>query len=243
MDLQNKTVLITGSTRGIGLAMAKAFYEAGCQIVLNGRKNIPTELLAEFADSQRVFAVAGDVADAAEAQNIVAQSLEHFGQLDILINNAGITRDMLANRMTLEDFRAPIETNLVGSFNVTQPALKAMYHARSGCIINISSVVALIGNVGQINYAASKAGLIGMTKTIAREAARRHVRCNAIAPGMIETDMVAALSDKTQEKLKSEIPLGRFGDPKVVAQTAVFLAENEYVTGQVITVDGGLAMA
>lgn len=242
MDLQNKTVLVTGSTRGIGLAIAKAFYQAGCRVVLNGRKTIPEQVLAEFTDSQRVFAVTGDVADASEAQEMVAQALAHFGQLDILVNNAGITRDMLVNRMTLEDFKAPIETNLIGSFNVTQPALKAMYRARSGCIINISSVVALIGNVGQVNYAASKAGLIGMTKTIAREAARRNVRCNAITPGMIDTDMVAVLSEKTQEKLKSEIPLGHFGQPDEVAQTAVFLAENDYVTGQVITVDGGLAM-
>ncbi|MFT8324474.1 3-oxoacyl-ACP reductase family protein [Oenococcus sicerae] len=243
MDLQGKTVLVTGSTRGIGLAIAEAFYAAGCRVVINGRKAVSDDVLAHFPDSKRVLAIIGDVADQTQAQALVSRTIEHFGQLDVLVNNAGITRDMLANRMSLEDFKAPIEVNLVGSFNVSQAALKPMYHQRSGSIINLASVVGLVGNIGQINYAASKAGLIGMTKTLAREAARRHVRCNAIAPGMIQTDMVAVLAEKTQAQLKEQIPLGDFGSPRVVAQTAVFLAENDYITGQVVTVDGGLTMA
>ena len=243
MDLQDKTVLDTASTRGIGLAIAKAFYSRGCNIVLNSRHAIPEELLKQFSDNNRVFSAIGDVANEKEAQYIVEQTIEHFHQIDVLVNNAGINRDMLANRMSSEDFQAPIKTNLIGSFNVTQPALKTMYHQKRGSIINISSVVALIGNIGQLNYAASKAGLIGLTKTLAREAARRHVRCNAIAPGMISTDMVSALAEKNQEQLKKQIPLGDFGSPDEVAQAAVFLAENDYVTGQVITIDGGLSMA
>ncbi|KGO31874.1 3-oxoacyl-ACP reductase family protein [Oenococcus alcoholitolerans] len=243
MEIKDKVVLVTGSSRGIGLAVAKAFYQAGAKVILNSRHQIDDSILKDFSDSERIAIISGDVADAQQAADLVQQAADKFGSLDILVNNAGITRDMLANRMSLADFKAPIETNLIGTFNVTQPALKLMYKQRAGVIINLSSVVALIGNIGQINYASSKAALIGFTKSLAREASRRHVRCNAIAPGMIDTDMVSVLSEKNQDNLKKQIPLGDFGKPEDVAKTAVFLAENDYITGQVLTVDGGLTMA
>ncbi|WEV37149.1 3-oxoacyl-ACP reductase family protein [Lactobacillus sp. ESL0677] len=240
MDLKDKVVLVTGSSRGIGLAIAKAFAQAGAKIVLNARQPIAQAVLAEFKTP--VIDVSADVTEPAAVKELIAQIMAHFGQLDVVVNNAGINKDGLLNRMSEADFDCVLKTNLVGTFNVIRQALRPMYKQRSGCFINMASVVGLTGNIGQANYAASKAGVIGLTKSVAKEAALRNLRCNAIAPGMIATQMTQALSEKRQAEIAKQIPLKRFGQIEEVAQTAVFLAQNDYITGQVITVDGGLTM-
>ncbi|MDF7682897.1 3-oxoacyl-[acyl-carrier-protein] reductase [Lactobacillus sp. ESL0679] len=240
MDLKDKVVLVTGSSRGIGLAIAKAFAQAGAKIVLNARQPIAQAVLAEFKTP--VIDVSADVTEPAAVKELIAQIMAHFGQLDVVVNNAGINKDGLLNRMSEADFDRVLKTNLVGTFNVIRQALRPMYKQRSGCFINMASVVGLTGNIGQANYAASKAGVIGLTKSVAKEAALRNLRCNAIAPGMIATQMTQALSEKRQAEIAKQIPLKRFGQIEEVAQTAVFLAQNDYITGQVITVDGGLTM-
>lgn len=243
MELQNKNVLITGSARGIGLAIAHKFASVGANVILNGLSGISDDILAEFAGySGKVVAVIGDVSKSADAQRIVEEAVAALGSVDVLVNNAGITRDKLMLKMTEEDFEQVLKVNLTGTFNMTQSVLKPMTKARQGAIINVSSVVGLIGNVGQANYAASKAGLIGFTKSVAREVAARNVRVNAIAPGMIESDMTDVLSDKVKEATLAQIPMKRFGNTSEVAEVATFLARQEYLTGQVIAIDGGLAM-
>ena len=243
MELQNKNVLITGSARGIGLAIAHKFASVGANVILNGLSGISDDILAEFAGySGKVVAVIGDVSKSADAQRIVEEAVAALGSVDVLVNNAGITRDKLMLKMTEEDFEQVLKVNLTGTFNMTQSVLKPMTKARQGAIINVSSVVGLIGNVGQANYAASKAGLIGFTKSVAREVAARNVRVNAIAPGMIESDMTDVLSDKVKEATLAQIPMKRFGNTSEVAEVAVFLARQEYLTGQVIAIDGGLTM-
>ena len=186
--------------------------------------------------------ISGDVSDSTDAKRMVEEAIEKLGSVDILVNNAGITKDKLMLKLTEEDFEQVLKVNLVGAFNMTQAVLKPMTKARQGAIINVSSVVGLIGNVGQANYAASKAGLIGFTKSVAREVAARNVRVNAIAPGMIESDMTDVLSDKVKETTLAQIPMKRFGNTSEVAEVATFLARQEYLTGQVIAIDGGLAM-
>ena len=243
MDLKGKVTFITGSTRGIGLAIAKAFAQAGANIVLNGRSAISAELIAEIeAFGVKCIGVSGDISDFEEAGRMIQETQEKLGPITILINNAGITNDKLMLRMKPEEFDQVLKINLVGTFNMTQQVLKKMLKQREGAIINLSSVSGLIGNVGQANYAASKAGVVGFTKSVAREVAPRGITCNAIAPGFIQTDMTDVLSDKEKEQVTQNIPLQRFGQVEDVAQTAIFLAKNPYITGQVINVDGGLVM-
>ena len=243
MELKGKNVFITGSTRGIGLAMAHKFASLGANIVLNGRREIGEELISDFSDyGVQVIPISGDVSDSTDAKRMVEEAIEKLGSVDILVNNAGITKDKLMLKLTEEDFEQVLKVNLVGAFNMTQAVLKPMTKARQGAIINVSSVVGLIGNVGQANYAASKAGLIGFTKSVAREVAARNVRVNAIAPGMIESDMTDVLSDKVKEATLAQIPMKRFGNTSEVAEVSTFLARQEYLTGQVIAIDGGLAM-
>lgn len=243
MEISNKNVFVTGSTRGIGLAIAHKFASLGANVVLNGRSAISEDLLAQFADyGVQVIGISGDVSSQADAKRMVDEAISTLGTVDILINNAGITRDGMALRMSEEDFEAVLKINLTGTFNMTQAVLKPMTKARAGAIINLSSVVGLMGNAGQANYAASKAGVIGFSKSIAREVAARNVRVNVIAPGFIESDMTAVLSDKIKEGMMGQIPMKRFGQVEEVADVAVFLAKQEYVTGQVVSIDGGLSM-
>ncbi|HFU6522301.1 TPA: 3-oxoacyl-[acyl-carrier-protein] reductase [Enterococcus hirae] len=243
MELTGKNVFITGSTRGIGAAVALAFAKAGANIVLNGRKAIPEEKINKIkAQGVNCIGVSGDISDYEKAGLMVEEAEKQLGSIDILINNAGITNDKLLMRMSAEDFKACLDINLTGTFNMTQHVLKKMMKKREGAIINLSSVSGLIGNVGQANYAASKAGVVGFTKSVAREAAARGVTCNAIAPGFIATDMTEVLSDKVKEQVVKQIPMQRFGSVEDVANAAIFLAESPYITGQVINVDGGLVM-
>ena len=243
MKLEQKNVFITGSSRGIGLAIAHKFASLGANVVLNSRGEISEELLAEFKPyGVKVLAISGDVSDFADAKRMVDQAIEELGSVDILVNNAGITQDTLMLKMTEEDFEKVLKVNLTGAFNMTQAVLKQMIKAREGAIINMSSVVGLMGNIGQANYAASKAGLIGFTKSVAREVANRNVRVNAIAPGMIESDMTAVLSDKVKDAMLAQIPMKQFGQAEQVAEVTAFLASQDYLTGQVIAIDGGLTM-
>lgn len=243
MKLEQKNVFITGSSRGIGLAIAHKFASLGANVVLNSRGEINEELLAEFKPyGVKVLAISGDVSDFADAKRMVDQAIEELGSVDVLVNNAGITQDTLMLKMTEEDFEKVLKVNLTGAFNMTQSVLKPMIKAREGAIINMSSVVGLMGNIGQANYAASKAGLIGFTKSVAREVANRNVRVNAIAPGMIESDMTAVLSDKIKDAMLAQIPMKQFGQAEQVAEVTAFLASQDYLTGQVIAIDGGLTM-
>ena len=243
MELQNKNVLITGSARGIGLAIAHKFASVGANVILNGLSGISDDILAEFAGySGKVVAVIGDVSKSADAQRIVEEAVAALGSVDVLVNNAGITRDKLMLKMTEEDFEQVLKVNLTGTFNMTQSVLKPMTKARQGAIINLSSVVGLAGNIGQANYAASKAGLIGFSKSVAREVAARNIRVNWIAPGFIASDMTDVLPEKIKEASLALIPMKRFGTPEEVADVALFLAGQEYLTGQVITIDGGFTM-
>ena len=243
MELQNKNVLIIGSARGIGLAIAHKFASVGANVILNGLSGISDDILAEFAGySGKVVAVIGDVSKSADAQRIVEEAVAALGSVDVLVNNAGITRDKLMLKMTEEDFEQVLKVNLTGTFNMTQSVLKPMTKARQGAIINLSSVVGLAGNIGQANYAASKAGLIGFSKSVAREVAARNIRVNCIAPGFIASDMTDVLPEKIKEASLALIPMKRFGTPEEVADVALFLAGQEYLTGQVITIDGGFTM-
>ena len=243
MELQNKNVLITGSARGIGLAIAHKFASVGANVILNGLSGISDDILAEFAGySGKVVAVIGDVSKSADAQRIGEEAVAALGSVDVLVNNAGITRDKLMLKMTEEDFEQVLKVNLTGTFNMTQSVLKPMTKARQGAIINLSSVVGLAGNIGQANYAASKAGLIGFSKSVAREVAARNIRVNCIAPGFIASDMTDVLPEKIKEASLVLIPMKRFGTPEEVADVALFLAGQEYLTGQVITIDGGFTM-
>ncbi|RBR31053.1 3-oxoacyl-[acyl-carrier-protein] reductase [Enterococcus cecorum] len=242
MELKGQTAFITGSTRGIGLAIAKAFAKQGVHIILNGRRPVSEALIAEIkALGVNCIGISGDISNSEEVKEMVKKANE-FAPVTILVNNAGITNDKLMLRMNEQDFEQVLKVNLTGSFNMTQQLLKGMLKQRKGTIINISSVSGLMGNVGQANYAASKAGLIGFTKTVAREIAPRKITCNAIAPGFIETDMTSELSDKIREEMTKNIPLQHFGQVEDIANTAVFLAKSPYITGQVINVDGGLVM-
>ena len=243
MDIKNKNVFVTGSTRGIGLAIAHRFASLGANVVLNGRSEISAELINSFKDYQvKVIVISGDVSQFDDAKRMVDEAIAKLGSVDILVNNAGITNDKLMLKMTEADFESVLKVNLTGAFNMTQSVLKPMTRARQGAIINLSSVVGLTGNVGQANYAASKAGLIGFTKSVAREVAARGVRVNAIAPGFIESDMTDAIPEKMQEAILAGIPMKRIGKAEEVATVASFLAEQEYLTGQVIAIDGGVAM-
>lgn len=243
MEITNKNVFITGSTRGIGLAIAHHFAAQGANLVLNGRSEISSELIGEFDQYDvQVVGVSGDVSDADDAKRMIQEATDALGSVDVLINNAGITADKLVLKMTADDFERVLKINLTGAFNMTQAVLKPMTKARQGAIINMTSVVGLIGNAGQANYAASKAGLIGLTKSVAREVASRNIRVNAIAPGFIESDMTAVLSDKVKDAMKAQIPMKRFGSVEEIATAALFVSTQEYITGQTIAIDGGMVM-
>ncbi len=243
LDLKNKTVLVTGGAKGIGKEIALGFAKEGANIVINYRSNIDDELIKNIeAFGVECLAIKGDVSNFDEAKLIIEKSIEKFKSLDILVNNAGITKDNLLLRMSEQEFDDVINTNLKGAFNMIKHASKVMLKQKSGNIINMSSVVGLTGNAGQVNYSASKAGIIGMTYSTARELSSRGIVCNAIAPGFITTDMTEVLSDKVKEGVLSSIPLKKFGTTEDIADTAIFLAKSSYITGQVITVDGGMVM-
>src|SRR5229473_1366543 len=246
-SLKDKVALVTGASQGIGRHTALVLAEAGAKVAVAARteEKLATLVSEIAAAGGEAFAVKMDVADAEQVKAGFKQVLEKFGRLDILVNNAAITRDGLALRMKQDDWDAVIRTNLTGAHLCIQQAMHTMMRARTGRIINISSVVAQMGNAGQANYVAAKAGLIGLTKAIAIEIASRNVTVNAVAPGFIETPMTAALPAKVKEELTMRIPLGRMGSARDVAAAIVFLASDEaaYITGHVLNVNGGLHLA
>lgn len=241
--LKNKTVVVTGAAKGIGFAIARTFAKEGANIVLNYRSRVEDEKIKEIESfGVKCLPIKGDVSIYADAEMLIKTAKAEFGSVDVLVNNAGITKDSLIIRMTEDDFDSVISTNLKGVFNTTKAAANIMLKQRSGRIINISSVSGVIGNMGQANYAASKAGVIGLTKTTAKELAARGITCNAIAPGFIETDMTAVLNEEYKSKMTENIPLKRFGTGDDIGETAVFLAKSKFITGQVLNVDGGMVM-
>jgi 3-oxoacyl-[acyl-carrier protein] reductase len=246
-SLKDKVALVTGASQGIGWDIAQALVVAGAKVAVAARTEEKLALLVGeiAAAGGEAIAVKMDVADAEQVKSGFKQVLDKFGRLDILVNNAAITRDGLAVRMKPDDWDAVIRTNLTGAHLCIQQALGTMMRARAGRIINVSSVVAQMGNAGQANYVAAKAGLIGLTKAIAMEIASRNITVNAVAPGFIETPMTNVLSDKVKEELKARIPLGRLGVPRDVAASIVFLASDEaaYITGHVLDVNGGMYLA
>lgn len=243
MTSKQAVYLVTGAAKGIGLATVKQLAPRAGHVVMNVHRPLSDDqwavLTAQFPNVSQYVA---DVSDAGQAETMIKTIVAEHGRLDGLVNNAGITRDQLLMRMATADFMTVLQTNLVGTFNVLKPALKQMQRQRNGAIVNVASVIGCHGNVGQANYAASKAGVIGLTKTAAKEGARRQVRCNAVAPGMITTAMTAALPEKVREQVLGEIPLNRFGRPEEVATAIDFLLQQPYLTGQVLTVDGGMTM-
>lgn len=245
--LNGKVAVITGAGRGIGRAIALQFAETGFQVVINYRSSIAQveELLTTISNAGgSAVAVQADISKEEEAKKLIDEAVKQFGRVDVLVNNAGITKDNLMMRMTEADFDSVIDINLKGAFFCMKFASAVMLKQRSGKIINISSVVGIMGNIGQVNYAASKAGIIGMTKSAAKELASRGITVNAVAPGFIESDMTDALSDKVKETLLAAIPLKRYGKAEEIAVAVSFLASDaaNYITGHVLQVDGGMAM-
>ena len=244
--LADKVAVVTGAGRGIGRAVALAYARMGADVACVSRTEENSAKAAAEVEAlgRRAWAVSLDVSDTAAVDAAAGKILDDAGRVDILVNNAGVTRDNLLMRMSEEEWDTVINTNLKGAFNFTKTLTRPFIKQRSGRIINIASVIGLIGNAGQSNYAASKAALIGFTKSVAKELAPRGITANAIAPGFIETDMTAALDDKVRGEILASVPLGRFGSPDDIAHAAVFLAMEPtgYVTGQVLTVDGGMVM-
>jgi len=244
MDFTGKTVIVTGSARGIGLAIAKNFSEKGANVVIS---DIDQEMVETVASEFKtpVIGIKANVTESAEVENLFKQTIDKFGSVDVVVNNAGITRDTLMIRMDEKDWDMVLDINLKGAFLVTKSAAKLMMKQRSGRIVNISSVVGLNGNAGQANYSASKAGLIGMTKTVAKELGTRGVTVNAVAPGFIETEMTKNLPDAAKEQFLEHILLKRVGLPDDVASAVSFLASDDaaYITGQVLSVDGGMSIS
>ena len=242
-----KTVFVTGGSRGIGKEVALTFADNGYNVIINyvSDKTNVEELKKEFeSKGVKALIMKADVTDKEGIDVVVKKAIEEFGSIDVLVNNAGITRDNLLMRMSEEEFDKVIEVNLKGTYIVTKAVTKYMMKKRKGSIINLSSVVGVAGNAGQSNYSASKAGIIGFTKSVAKELASRNIRSNAVAPGFIETDMTAVLSDEVKENIHNQIPLKRMGSAKEVAKVIYFLGSDEssYITGQVINVDGGMVM-
>lgn len=247
MSLTGKVALVTGGSRGIGRATVIELARSGADVAINyaGSEEAAKQLALEVEGmGRRAITIQTNVASSAEVGEMVKKVIEEFGQIDILVNNAGITKDNLLMRMKEEDWDSVIDVNLKGVFNCIKAVTRQMMKQRSGRIINMSSVVGVMGNAGQANYVAAKAGVIGLTKTTARELASRGITVNAIAPGFIETDMTSSLGAEVNESILSQIPLGRMGRPEDVAKMVRFIASDEaaYVTGQIIHVDGGMAM-
>jgi 3-oxoacyl-[acyl-carrier protein] reductase len=247
MKLEGKNALVTGGGTGIGRAIAIALASAGANVAVVNRSSIDAarKVAGEIeAMGRRSLALQADVSSGPDAEKIVREVLTTFGSLDIVVNNAGTTRDTLVLRMSEEDWDTVLDTNLKGSFLVTRAALKPMFKQRSGKIVNITSVMGLIGNPGQANYSASKAGLIGFTRTLAKEVGSRNIQVNAVAPGFIETAMTESVKMEMRERLIERIPAGRLGNPEEVAATVLFLCTgaSDYITGQTITIDGGLTI-
>lgn len=247
MDLKGQTAVVTGASRGIGRAIAVELSKCGADVVVNYSGNEAAadetvKLCMEYGT--KAIAVKADVSKSEECSMMIDKTIEEFGKIDILVNNAGITRDKLLMAMSESDFTDVIDTNLKGTFNCMKLVSKIMMKQRYGRIINLSSVVGVRGNAGQANYSASKAGVIGLTKSASKELASRNITVNAVAPGMIETDMTKVLSDKVKETMLNDIPAKRIGLPSDVANAVVFFAskESSYVTGQIICVDGGMAV-
>ena len=241
----DKAAMITGATRGIGKQIALTLANEGYNIVLNYRtENDELKQLKNEIESKNVkcLAVQGDVTNFEDCKQMIESAIKEFGKIDVLVNNAGITKDMLLARMKEEDFKQVIDVNLVGTFNMTKNVISYMMKARNGKIINISSVVGIAGNAGQTNYSASKAGIIGFTKSLAKEVASRNILVNAVAPGFIETNMTDVLKQEVKDEIAKNIPLKRMGTPQDVANVVKFLAseDSSYITGQVISVDGGM---
>ncbi|WP_044893800.1 3-oxoacyl-[acyl-carrier-protein] reductase [Bacillus alveayuensis] len=245
--LQGKVALVTGASRGIGRAIALELARQGAKVAVNyaGSEAKANEVVAEILEmGSEAFAVQADVSKVEAVDNMVKEVLDRFGRIDILVNNAGITRDNLIMRMKEEEWDEVININLKGVFNCTKAVTRPMMKQRYGRIINIASIVGVSGNPGQANYVAAKAGVIGLTKTTAKELASRNITVNAIAPGFITTDMTDKLSEEVREEMLKQIPLARFGEPKDIARVAVFLASDaaDYMTGQTLHVDGGMVM-
>ena len=243
INLAGKVALVTGASRGIGAAVARTLAAQGATVVAAARGANAEQTVTTITESGgKADAVSLDVTDPANVESIVSGAIAKHGRIDILVNNAGIAKDQLMMRMKRDDWDAVIATNLTAAFTCSQAVLRPMIKQRSGRIINISSVVGQMGNAGQVNYAASKAGLIGMAKALAREVASRGITVNVVAPGLIDTDMTKALSSGTSETWASQIPLGRLGTPEDVAWTVCFLASDEaaYITGQIVAVNGGM---
>lgn len=243
----NKVILVTGATRGIGKQIAITFAKEGYDIAINYRKeneDLENTKKAIEENGVKCFAVQGDVSSFEDCERFAKEIINEYGKIDVLVNNAGITKDTLLMRMKKEDFESVIDVNLVGTFNVTKNVIPYMMKARSGRIINISSVVGVSGNAGQTNYSASKAGIIGFTKSLAKEIASRNILVNAVAPGFIETNMTDVLKDEVKETISKQIPLNRMGKTEDVANVVKFLAseDSSYITGQVINIDGGMLM-
>jgi 3-oxoacyl-[acyl-carrier protein] reductase len=246
MNLANRVALVTGSSRGIGKAIALKLSEAGANVVVNDSRGNAGEVSEQIKlNGKQSIACVADVSSSVEVNAMVEQTVETFGKIDILVNNAGIIRDQLLLKMADAEWESVLDVNLKSVFFCTRAVIKYMLKQRYGRIINISSVVGLIGNVGQANYASAKAGIIGFTRSVAREVAPRGITVNAVAPGFIDTGMTQRLTDEQKQTLLTRIPLGYLGSPEDVASTVVFLASDEarYITGQVLSVDGGMRMA